>query len=60
MDIDDVLRVGQLPFSVAGTAAHDVSGLLPLPRHLTLSIVKEDAPVLNPGFRCAHGMQEFR
>lgn len=60
MDIDDVLRVGQLPFSVAGTAAHDASGLLQLPCHLTLSIVKEDAPVLDTGFRCVHGMQEFR
>ena len=60
MDIDDVLRVGQLPFSVAGTAAHDVSGLLQLPCHLTLSIVKEDAPVLDTGFRRALGMWEVR
>ena len=56
----NVLCIGQLPFSVAGTAAHDVSGLLQLPCHLTLSIVKEDAPVLDTGFRCVHGMQEFR
>ena len=56
----NVLCIGQLPFSVAGTAAHDVSGLLQLPCHLTLSIVKEDAPVLDAGFRCVHGMQEFR
>ena len=60
MDIDDVLRVGQLPFSAAGTAAHDVSCLLQFPRHLAISIVKEDAPVLDTGFRCVHGMQEFR
>ncbi len=60
MDIDDVLRVGQLPFSVAGTAAHDIPGLLQLTRHLALWIVKEAAPALGAGFRCVHGMQEFR
>ena len=60
MDIDDVLRVGQLPFSVAGTAAHDVSGLLQLTRHLALWIVKEAAPALGAGFRRALGMWEVR
>ena len=60
MDIDDVLRVGQLPFSVAGTAAHDVSGLLQLLHHLALWIVKEAVPALEAVFRRAHGMWEFR
>ena len=35
MFVDDVLRVGQLSFGVAGTAAHDIPGLLQFPHRLT-------------------------
>ena len=56
----NVLCIGQLPFSVAGAASHDVSGLFQFPHHLAFWNVKEAAPALEAGFRRAHGMWEFR